>query len=128
MKKIHIASLALLTAVFGYGCLGSTGEDIIGTWKLAPVNPMANPVEMTIQNGGTVIFTDPITLMTDTGEWELSPNIENNRLTISGVDPSEFQSPWNAEWHILKINEDVLLIAAKGSEFGGVLQQDFVRQ
>jgi hypothetical protein len=127
MRKIYILPLVLGVALFS-GCLGSTGDDIIGTWRLAPVDPAQNTVEMSIEQGGTLYLTDLVTLQSDTGHWELTPNIANHRLTISDIDPARFTSSWNAEWSILKVDETSLLIAAKGNEFGGVWQQDFVRQ
>lgn len=128
MKKIHILSIAGLCALMGTGCLGSMKEDVVGTWRTEPVNPMANTVEMTVSDDGMVVVTDLVTLATDTGEWTMEPNIENNRLIISGIDIYEFQTQWNAEWHILQLDATRLIIAAKGNEFGGVFQQDLTRQ
>lgn len=126
MKKIQILSLALIAVLFS-GCLGSMDKDIIGTWNMAPVNPAENTIQLNIQQDGTITVTDMVTAETDNGVWELTPNISNNRFTVSGIDPNMFETPWNAEWNVLVLDETTLIIAAKGNEFGGVWQRDFFR-
>lgn len=132
MKKIYLYILGFVFVLLGSGCLGSTEEDIIGTYRLAPGTQTfswIHDVEMTINADGTITFTDLTTLYTDDGTWELTPSLANHRFTVSGVTtPPTMQLNWNAEWRIIHLSETSLIWAAKGGEYGGVTQFDWVRQ
>lgn len=130
MKKTHLFLVGLVLVFAGTGCLGSTADDIVGTWNMVPGSQPAatHTTQMQILDGDRVIITDLNTLVSDTGTYSLSANINNNRFTISGIATQPtFEFNWNAEWHIIHLSENSLIIAAKGGEYGGVSTFDWVR-
>lgn len=86
MKAFKTILLGLTASGFLLtGCLGGTEDDIVGTWRLVPVDQTVVPFELTFGEDKTVIFKDLQHGISDTGTYHLAADFDHRYVDIKGL-------------------------------------------
>lgn len=87
MKQFKTLLLGALAAgVMFTGCLGSTEDDIIGTWRLVPVDPTVVPFELTFREDFTLGFRDLQHGAVAEGTFKLAADFDHRYVDILGLN------------------------------------------
>jgi|LauGreDrversion4_2_1035121.scaffolds.fasta_scaffold444749_2 hypothetical protein len=125
MKKVLIG-LFLIISVVATGCLGSAPEQILGTWRYVPVNPVGHDMAWTFQDNGQCYFYNNTTATADTGAYEMYASGTHRIVKIKNTTITDNGLKMNGEWYIVSIDFDKMILGTKDQ--GGFQQRDFVKQ
>lgn len=124
MKKV-IGVFTIILVLVTTSCISKDKKNIVGgTWQR--VNTNGNNLNLTFSEDGTVVYSHIDYGVTSTGKWSARATALYHFLTIEETEDVPTYISLNAEWNIIRLTPELLIIST--DDFGGQITLDFVRQ
>lgn len=124
MKKV-IGVLTLMLVLVTTSCVSKDKKNIVGgTWQR--VNTNGNNFNLTFSEDGTVVYAHTDYGVSSVGKWSAKATALYHLLTIENTEDIPTYISLNAEWNIIRLTPELLIIST--DDFGGQITLDFVRQ
>ena len=133
MKKIALYTLLVITTLSCAPCAKQADSKLNGKWTRVKTADFLGEEAIWDFNGGTVTVTYPaFPGESSSGSYKVFSKGVTNYIKISGLDSIKGNfEPVNADWEILKLKSNMLVMAhntpAPGQSGKGVVLREFVR-